>query len=153
MTVTCSFCRSVQLSGHDSVCVGGEAPSSVRSDRQLQRGEFHLSGVQRAIRPMLLALFPHLPRPRTQRRADPTSRSPVSLPGNQRDGPQWGGGRPHVLRRLKPLMDKRQMNTLSGHFKRLHHLHDFLSGKQTGCLEVCRLQLTSVFIHSFCIID
>lgn len=37
--------RSVQLSGHDSVCIRGEAPSFVQSDRQLQRGELRLSGV------------------------------------------------------------------------------------------------------------
>lgn len=149
LTVTlCWSCRSVQLSGPDSVCVGGEPSSSVRSDRQLQWGELRLSGVQRALRPMLLALLPHLPPSRTQRGADPTGRSPVSLPGNQRDGPGWGGRRPHVLRRRKPWMDKMTewMNALSSHFKRPHHLCHLLSGKQTSCLEVRRLKLTSDFI-------
>ncbi len=89
----------MQLSGDDSVCVGGEASSSFRTDRQLQRSEFRLSDVQGELRPILLALLLRLPHPRTQRPADPTGGNPVSLPGHQRVGPERGGGRPHVLRR------------------------------------------------------
>lgn len=90
-TVTGLSHRSLQLSGPGPFRIRGEAPSSLRSDLQLQRGELRFPGVQRVLRPMLLALFPHLPHPRTQHGADPADRSPVSLPRNQRGGPECGG--------------------------------------------------------------
>lgn len=90
-TVTCLSHRSLQLSGPGSIRIRGEAPSPLRSDLQLQRSELHFPGIQRALRPMLLALLPHLPHPRTQCGADPADRSPVSLPRSQRGGPEWGG--------------------------------------------------------------
>lgn len=95
----------MQLPGDDPVCVGGEAPSSVRTDRQLQRGDFRLPDVQRALRSILLALLPRLQPPRTQHPADPTGRRSVSLPGNQRVGPERRGGRPHVLKRPEHKME------------------------------------------------
>lgn len=115
--------RSVQLSGPGSVRLRGETPPSVRPDRQLRPGEFRIPGIRGALRPMLLALPPRLPRPRTQRGADPTGRSPVSLPGNQGGGPERGGGRPHVLRRRKPLLDEP-----AGIFKGREQLRHFLFG-------------------------
>lgn len=127
MAALCRTCRSVQLPGPDSVCSGGEAPSSVRPHRQLRRGELRLPGVQRALRPLLLALLPHLPRPRAQRAADPTGWLPVSLPGVQTDGAERRRRRPHVLRTPTPRVDKRDINELSRHFERALLCHDFLS--------------------------
>uniref|UniRef100_A0A8D3DWL5 Clarin-1 n=1 Tax=Scophthalmus maximus TaxID=52904 RepID=A0A8D3DWL5_SCOMX len=81
-------------------------------DRQLQRGQLRVPDVQRALRPVLLALLPHLPPPRTQHPADPTGRNPVSLPGNQRVGAERRRGRPHVLRKAQ-CEERRQPE--SGH--------------------------------------
>ncbi|KAK2846449.1 hypothetical protein Q5P01_009448 [Channa striata] len=94
-TSICCLCSCLVM-----ILFGAEVKLHHLSERisNFKRGQLSLPDALGVLRPILLAVLPHLHPPRTQRPPDPTDRSPVSLSENQGVRAERWGGRPHVLR-------------------------------------------------------